>query len=112
MAILPPTTYEDPFDVPFDVNFTDYAIGGKLVHVRLVVSDIERIEFQNSCRFREEMKDKLAMMLVKHMLEKNLIEFTHLPDMATGDDILHARCYLAPDAQVKVMRTYGKLQSK
>ena len=48
----------------------------------------------------------MATHLVKCMMENNLIEFTKIEDSATGSYRLHARCYLAPNDQVKILRTH------
>ena len=42
--------------------------------------------------------------LTKHMLERNLVEFTSWDDPVTGKKHVAVRAYLAPDDQVKILR--------
>lgn len=107
MAITPPplwTKDHEPFD--FDFNVTDIPIGGKLIQAHLELSPMERMNFVSDDEYKRAIKRKMASELARFMIEANLIEFTHLPQNHTGNDIIHARCYLAPNGDVKILRTH------
>ena len=105
------TTMNDVWNQPsrlypeFDVNTIDYTIGGKMLSTRLVVKDIEQMHFQSNEEYKAAIKNKLAHNIAQFMVEKGLIEFTHLPQPYEGSTIIHARCYVVPDEQVKILRT-------
>lgn len=105
MAILPPWhagAPTDPYDVKFDTQ--EFAIGGKLLTARLELSPTETMNFTDA-ELRRQIKMDMASQLARAMLESNLIEFTHQDDFKTMTKQIYARCYLAPDAQVKILRT-------
>lgn len=107
MANLPPPLWTkdvDPFDVKFEHQ--DIAIGGKLIQATLNLSPLEQINFRTDDEYKRAIKNKMAHELARFMIEANLIEFTRLPQNHIGNDIIHARCYLAPNEQVKVLRTH------
>lgn len=93
-------------DEEFTFKTMDYPIGGKLVigSLDITFADIDR--FLTDDGFKNAIKEKMATHLVKCMMENNLIEFTKIADSMTGSHRLHARCYLAPDDQVKILRTH------
>ena len=96
------TIANDPYDVEFST--VDVPIGGKLIQAKLELSYIEAINFQSDDDYKRAIKQKVASDLARVMIEGNLIEFTRLPQPATGTDIIYARCYLAPDANVRILR--------
>jgi len=91
-------------NITFDTY--DYAIGGKMVHVSSSYSD-SFIELQNQSS-KEAMKMDLATRLAKFMIENQLMEFTQSKS-PMGTTTVHARVYLAPDAQIKVLRLARKV---
>lgn len=105
MAIMQPpfwTDAPDPFSVELD--YTEIAIGGKLLQAKLDVGHYEKTQFKTDEEYRKAMKHRLAGEIARAMIESNFIEFTYLPQMNTDYDTIFARCYLAPDNQVKLLR--------
>ena len=105
MAInVPPfhTNVTDPFDT--QINVEEFAIGGKLMTAKLVIPMLDQMSFANSDDYKRAVKQKIASELARGMIESNLIEFTQMMDHLNGGTIIHARCYIAPDNQVKILR--------
>ena len=84
----------------------DYPIGGKIVSTSLEITFADTDRFLSDDDFKRAIKERMATHLVKQMVENNLIEFTKIRDGLTDAYVLHARCYLAPDDQVKILRTH------
>ena len=84
----------------------DYPIGGKIVSTSLEITFADTDRFLSDDDFKRAIKERMATHLIKCMMENNLIEFTKIEDSMTGSYRLHARCYLAPDDQVKILRTH------
>ena len=108
MAMLPPpfaTNIVDPFQVELDV--TDISIGGKLLSAKLEVNTMDEMSFRDNDEYRRAIKQKIASELARAMIESNLIEFTQISSAVNlGCKTIHARCYLAPDNQVKILRIH------
>jgi hypothetical protein len=87
-------------------KFTDHLIGGKLVisSVKIPVSLLMQVN--NDTELKDTMKQTMAKNLVAYMISENLIEFTQRYDPSSQGYELHARCYIAPDSQVKILRTH------
>jgi len=106
MAILNPwhhTTENDPLDITFSTE--DYAIGGKLIQAKFEISNAELMRFKSEGDYKRAIKQKVATDLARAMIEADLIEFSRLPQPAKQSDLIYARCYLAPNDQVKILRT-------
>lgn len=86
-----------PYNDNLDIK--EYAIGGKLLTAILTV-DEDTIQSMG----KDFVKEKMALQLAMGMLENNMIEFTSMRDHTTLSMRIHARCYLAPDNQVKIIR--------
>ena len=84
----------------------DYPIGGKLLSTSVDITFADTNRFLTDDDFKNAIKQRMATHLVKCMMENNLIEFTKIEDSKTGSYRLHARCYLAPNDQVKILRTH------
>lgn len=56
---------------------------------------------------KEEIKRELAILLSKRILSDNLAEFTYIDNSLHSNREYIARCYLAKDGDVKILRTYG-----
>lgn len=82
-----------------DFEIKEYAIGGKLVTMRLVIGGYEA-----ELLTKEQIKQKMASQLAQAMVDNKLIEFTKLVDPMTANVIIHGRCYVAPNEQVKIIR--------
>lgn len=87
---------------PVDLTTKDYAIGGRLITAKCSRSDIFENETKNN------IKSILAEQIVMYMMENNLIEYTKIPDLYNGSTTYIARCYIAPNEQVKILRTFSK----
>ena len=83
----------------FDLDIKEYAIGGKLLTASLM-SDEDTIQSMG----KDFIKEKLAIQLAMGMLENKMVEFTSMRDHLTLSIKIHARCYLTPDNQVKIIR--------
>lgn len=107
MAINTPplwTNDVDPFEAKFD--YTEIAIGGKLLQARLDVSATNEIQFLSEDDYKRAIKQKIASEMARVMIESNLIEFTHIKNVHDYSTTIHARCYLATNDQVKVLRLH------
>ena len=100
----PSASVGDAYDVEF--NVTDIPIGGKLLQASLELNPMDEMQFKTSLDYKLAMKHKIAAEIGRAMINSGLIEFTHLPHNGGGRDTIYARCYLAPDSQVKVLRTH------
>lgn len=90
-------------DISFEVE--DFAIGGKLLIGSVVISEDKYHEFQNGPQFKEFIKMELATELAKEMIMKGLVEFTVSDDNIRQTKMIRVRAYLAPNDQIKVLRT-------
>lgn len=93
-------------DEEFTFKTTEYPIGGKLLSGSLEISFADTTRFLTDDDFKNAIKQKMATHLVKCMMENNLIEFTKIENHLTNSYRLNARCYLAPNDQVKILRTH------
>ena len=89
---------DDPFK-PMEYNIKEYAIGGKLLTVSY---DIDDSLLGNISK--DSIKERMAIQLARSMLDKGLIEYTSLRSPTDYGLRVHARCYLAPNDQVKIIR--------
>ena len=109
MAILPPTTGNyNALEPIIDLSVKDIAIGGKLVKIVHEVSNYDVARFRNDSEFKNHVKKTLATQLAMFIIEENLIEFTQFENLSTQTHTVAARCYLAPNEQVKLLRIYDK----
>jgi hypothetical protein len=103
----PPTNY-DAFDPVIDFSVKDLAIGGKLVKVVHEISGYDVAKCSTETEFKNYVKRTLAMQLATYMIEHNLVEFTQFENLSTQMHTVAARCYLAPNEQVKLLRIHDK----
>jgi hypothetical protein len=96
-------SWQRPWDEP-DIKYTDYAIGGKLVSVSVRVSDDVMINRFNDEQARQVMRQKLCEDLASALLAKGLVEINQQKNVDFTTTIV-ARAYVAPDDQVKLLRT-------
>lgn len=90
----------------------DYAIGGKMITAHVQVTQTDMNEFRHSSQAREHMRRMLVEQLVDHMLTNNMVEITTIKESYDPINFeethrIAARCYLAKDDMVKILRTYG-----
>jgi hypothetical protein len=75
------------------------AIGGKLVEYYWRVDPL-KVGFMS----KEDVKKKLVEGLAETIIDQKLVETTYEHDKFAGEQIYRARMYLAPDAQIKILR--------
>ena len=94
-----------PFD---DFNFTykDVVIGGKMVQGTIRVPEHKIVSYGSEHEFKQFLKTSMAHQMAEYMISNGLIEFTQLRDNVTFDTLVKARCYLAPNDQVKILRMH------
>jgi len=88
-----------------NVKHTEYAIGGKLITAQLNIQDYEAILLEDDPNFKDALKARLLNMLVEYMMDNKLVEFTQYQSASTMARTIYARCYVAPDSQVKILKT-------
>lgn len=111
MARAPGTLGATPqrglFDEEVDFDMQEYAIGGRMITVKLEVDEAERT-MMDSETWRMNIRRRLANQLALAMLEQNLMETTSFTDPFTNRQTVAARCYLAPHDQVKILRVHQR----
>jgi hypothetical protein len=105
MAINTPNWGIDPYS---DFNFTykDVAIGGKLVTGTIRISNDKMVDVRSEHELKQYLKSSMAQQMSEYMISNGLVEFTQMSDIISFDTIVKARCYLAPNDQVKILRTH------
>lgn len=107
MALIDPRS-SNFLSRPWDnanIDVKDYSIGGKLVIARCIhPDDLMSLKTVPA----EEIKRDLTNQLVTYIMEKGLIEFTKFPDITRMQTTYTARCYLAPNDQIRIIRSIGK----
>lgn len=89
----------DPFRNEFvNLDIKEYAIGGKLITVQFKADDL----FNPN---PDSIKSQLVSNLSEYILRNNFVEFTKIPNPYNGSTTYIARCYLAPNDQVKILRS-------
>ena len=116
MAIHKPSQYSNPWDVGVTnisnggignvtassiMNHTQHAIQGKMLTTSFEFSDLDYIEKPIDPL---EIKKMLMDQLVEQMYRDKSIEFTKMQDVATGVHRFHARIFVVPDTQVRIIR--------
>ena len=95
-----------------DVTFQsyDYAIGGKMVVGRAVMSeDFRRMLEDGDATATMQIKESLTRDMVSYMIQNKLVEFTYHDNPITLDRSIAIRAYLAPHDQVKILRLANKI---
>ena len=92
--------WEDPI-----IDYKVYAIGGKMVTASVTVSEDVMVNQFSDPKAREFMRHKLCEDLASAMLAKGLVEINQAKNPYDFSTKIVARAYLAPDDQVKLLRT-------
>jgi hypothetical protein len=88
----------------------DYAIGGKMVVGRATMTDSYKLMVEDGDKEAvDRLKSDLIHQMAQFILENKLVEFTHYDDPITFNRQVAVRAYLAPDSQVKILRTVNKI---
>lgn len=91
-----------------DMQYDEFAIGGKLITAKLVIRDSEVILLEDDPNFKDALKARLINMLSEFIMDNKLVEFTQYQDASTLSRTIYARCYIAPDSQVKIVKMFKK----
>jgi hypothetical protein len=106
------TKYISEWDMDANQNFKyDYeelAIGGKLLSVSHTLSLTDSLKFKSDDDFKNAIKKELVKSLTEYMIQQKLVEVTFKQDPAMHTMTIHARAYVAPDSQVKLLRLSAK----
>jgi hypothetical protein len=83
----------------------EFAIGGTLVKTQIELSHLDAMSFRSDAEFKIHIKKKIVSQLVEHLIDANLVEVTCEHDHLNSGVVVRARAYLAPDPQIKILRT-------
>ena len=89
---------------PIEVEERSYALGGKLLTAKMVVSEFEALA--NNEDLKQTIRKKMVESLVEQILNDKLCEFTTYTDAVLMGQIVVARCYLAPNDQIRLLRVH------
>ncbi len=104
MAITTPLNWDfNPYE-DFKFTYKDVAIGGKLVRGTIRVPELKMMYADHE--FKQYLRSSMAQQLAEYMISNGLVEFTQMRDNITLDTLVNARCYLAPNDQVKILRMH------
>lgn len=88
----------------------DYAIGGKMVIAKAEMDDIySQLMRSGDPDAIRQVKQSLIHQMAEFMLENGLVEFTHQDDPMTMRKRVAVRAYLAPNDQIKILRSTIKV---
>jgi len=97
-------TFDDYLQEPkFEIE--EYAIGGKLLSITISMGEDQYLQSQNDIHWKHEMRKKLVERITEYILQRNLAEITTNLDPVSFTRQINARCYLAPDSQIKIIRS-------
>jgi len=77
-----------------------FTIGGKLIRVKqsIHLSDL-------LIGSTDTVKERMVEQLVRYIIDEGFVEFVKRQDLNSFNDTLYATIYLAPNDQVKVLRS-------
>lgn len=107
MAFSPSLPWNGPVG-DFDFTTRDYAIGGKMLRVSVTMSEQFSMQLMTDQQARDKIKEDIAIKMATFMLENKFIEINQINDPISMGITVVARCYLAPDDQVKILRTVAR----
>ena len=88
----------------------DYAIGGKMVVGRAVMSEDYKMMLQDGDDdAKKQVKSELIHQMATFMLENQLVEFTYYDNPMDFSRQIAVRAYLAPNDQVRILRLANKI---
>lgn len=103
MAQLPPNVWHASWeDNPYQ-NMQDHAISGRMFLAVVHSAYDPRVNDKDQ---EDRVKYELTEKLIRDIIQAKCIEFTKSLDNTTGAYTYRARCFVTPDAQVKILRTY------
>lgn len=87
------------------MEYKDYTIGGKMVIAKVKIPNSVMVSKVTDETARQELRALLVQELASAILSSNLCEITQQKDNMMFETIVAARCYVAPDSTVKLLRT-------
>jgi len=100
------TNWEDDLSSHTIFQYKDHAIGGKLVLSKVNIDYSTIAQMNNDINVKNKFKKALVSNLVDYMMNNNLIEMTQKFDPAFNTYEISTRCYLAPNEDIKILRTH------
>lgn len=94
---------EDEYD--YTSKILDIPIGGKLITVTVALTESQSLSMSD-IQARDHFKNEIVKLLATYMLENNLVETTQYLDKMDYSKRVNVRCYLAPNDQIKILRTH------
>lgn len=88
-------------EVSFD--YEDYAIGGKMITVKVSVPDETFTNAMRDDQTRQEVRRMLVEQIASVILDRKLCDITQMKDVTLTTTVA-ARCYVAPNEQVRLLR--------
>jgi hypothetical protein len=105
MAIAHTWHLNNPEDIFSDIKTYDYAIGGKMVVAKCIISEDTLLTDDR----KDAVRTQLIHQIADYILQNKLVEFTQNRDPVSLNTAVRARCYLAPNDQIKILRTAYKI---
>jgi len=91
-------------------NTYDYAIGGKMVVGRATMSESYKMMIEDGdVDAIRKVKMDIARQLADYIIEHKLVEFTYQDNPMDFSRSVAVRAYLAPNDQVKIIRSVIKV---
>lgn len=87
----------------------DTLIQGKPITVFIEMDSTAQSLHSNISDYEKFIKEKLAELLAKEIIESKLCEFTKEHNPYNQIDKFRARAFLTPDNQVRILRKEGKI---
>lgn len=88
----------------------DYPIGGKMVVGKATISEEYKMMMEDGhANTKTQVKNTLIHQMADFMIDNKLVEFTYYDDASSGARHITVRAYLAPNDQVKILRTANKI---
>lgn len=86
-------------------EFEEFAIGGKLITTIISIPEIEYFMRKDDASWKEFVRENLVKEFVNKILVDKFVEITTQQDPISHMQLIRAYFYLAPNDQVKVLRT-------
>lgn len=93
----------DPWNMPIDIQTTDYDIAGIMLKHDLFISEYELMKIDPQ-KFQYEIKKRLMIGLLDEIARAKCVEFTKQPNFEELKTHFRARMFVVPDDQVRILR--------
>lgn len=90
-------------DISFELE--EFAIGGKLIKTTISIPEIEYLMHKDDINWKEFVRERLVKEFVDKILTGKFVEVTTQQDLTSHMQLVHAYFYLAPNDQIKILRT-------